>query len=215
MDAATRELVWSRAHQRCEYCLIHQDDEPFYRLHVEHVIAKQHGGADHPDNLALACHHDNEHKGPNLSGIDPKTGKVVRLFHPRRQRWSRHFRFAGPIIVGANTLWPRHRCCFGLERAGSRRVEGGTHRPRGFSARLLILASASTKAITPQDVKNIGYDVLPSPQHHLRSRSRGDHTGKPPQADFRFTQGAVKWSLFRVPKLPFGNAFPVALFPLR
>src|SRR6266852_1689146 len=54
MDAATRELVWSRAHQRCEYCLIHQDDEPFYRLHVEHVIAKQHGGTDHPDNLALA-----------------------------------------------------------------------------------------------------------------------------------------------------------------
>jgi hypothetical protein len=25
---------------------------------------------------------------------------VVRLFHPRRQRWERHFRFAGPIIVG-------------------------------------------------------------------------------------------------------------------
>ena len=100
MDAATRELVWSRANGRCEYCLIHQDDEPFYRLHVEHVIAKQHGGTNDPDNLALSCHHDNEHKGPNLSGIDPETGKVVRLFHPRRQRWSRHFRFAGPLIIG-------------------------------------------------------------------------------------------------------------------
>jgi hypothetical protein len=80
--------------------VIHQDDEPFYRLHVEHVIAKQHGGGDDPDNLALACHHDNEHKGPNLSGIDPETGKVVRLFNPRRQSWSRHFRFDGPMIVG-------------------------------------------------------------------------------------------------------------------
>jgi hypothetical protein len=50
--------------------------------------------------LALACHHDNEHKGPNLSGIDPKTGTVVRLFNPRRQSWSRHFRFDGPKIVG-------------------------------------------------------------------------------------------------------------------
>jgi hypothetical protein len=100
MDPSPRDLVWDRAHHRCEYCLIHQDDEPFYRLHVEHVIARQHGGGDDPDNLALACHHDNEHKGPNLSGIDPETGKVVRLFNPRRQSWSRHFRFDGPMIVG-------------------------------------------------------------------------------------------------------------------
>ncbi len=100
MDASTRELVWSRAGHRCEYCRIHQEDEPFFRLHVEHIVAKQHGGPDDPDNLALACHHDNEHKGPNLSGIDPETGKVVHLFHPRRQRWSRHFRFEGPNIVG-------------------------------------------------------------------------------------------------------------------
>ncbi len=100
MDASTRELVWSRAAHRCEYCRIHQEDEPFYRLHVEHIVAKQHGGTDDPDNLALACHHDNDHKGPNLSGIDPETGKVVRLFHPRRQRWNRHFHFEGPAIVG-------------------------------------------------------------------------------------------------------------------
>jgi hypothetical protein len=100
MDAATRESVWSRANHRCEYCRIHQDDEPFYRLHLEHVVAKQHGGTDAADNLALACHHDNEHKGPNLTGIDPETGKVVRLFHPRRQRWPRHFRFEGPVIIG-------------------------------------------------------------------------------------------------------------------
>jgi len=100
MDTATRELVWDRAGGRCEYCRIHQEDEPFFRLHVDHIVAKQHGGTDDADNLALACHHDNEHKGPNLTGIDPETGKVVRLFHPRRQRWSRHFRFEGPVIVG-------------------------------------------------------------------------------------------------------------------
>jgi hypothetical protein len=100
MDPSTRDLVWDRARHRCEYCLIHQDDEPFYRFHIEHVIAKQHGGGDDSDNLALACHHDNEHKGPNLSGIDPETGKVARLFNPRRQSWARHFRFDGPMIVG-------------------------------------------------------------------------------------------------------------------
>jgi hypothetical protein len=52
------------------------------------------------ETLPWSCHHDNDHKGPNLSGIDPETGKVVRLFNPRRQRWSRHFRFEGPGIVG-------------------------------------------------------------------------------------------------------------------
>ena len=100
MDGMIRDLVWSRAGHRCEYCRIHQEDEPFYRLHVEHIVAKQHGGTDDASNLALACHHDNDHKGTNLSGIDPGTGKVVRLFDPRRQRWSRHFRFEGPVILG-------------------------------------------------------------------------------------------------------------------
>ena len=100
MDAATSKLVWDRAGHRCEYCRLHQDDEPFHRFHIEHIVAKQHRGAEYPNNLALACHHDNHHKGPNLSGIDPLTGKIVRLFHPRRQRWSRHFCFDGPMIVG-------------------------------------------------------------------------------------------------------------------
>lgn len=100
MDAATRRFVWERAGNRCEYCRLAQAHELFFRFHTEHIIARQHGGGDGPDNLALACHHCNEHKGPNLSGIDPQTGKVVRLFHPRRQRWSRHFRFVGPLLVG-------------------------------------------------------------------------------------------------------------------
>ena len=96
----TLRWSWARAQCRCEYCRIHQDDEPFYRMHVEHIVAKQHGGSDNAAEPRLACHHDNDHKGPNLSGIDPAPGKVVCLFHPRRQRWSRHFRFQGPVIVG-------------------------------------------------------------------------------------------------------------------
>jgi len=100
MNVQTRQLVWQRARHRCEYCRIHQDDEPFYRLHVEHIIAKQHGGTDGLDNLALSCHHDNDHKGTNLSGIDPTTRKVTRLINPRRQRWARHFYFNGPMIIG-------------------------------------------------------------------------------------------------------------------
>jgi hypothetical protein len=100
MDADLREMVRERAGRRCEYCLLHQEDEPYFSFHIEHVVAKQHGGSDRPRNLALACHHDNLHKGPNLTGIDPKTGKVVRLFHPRRHSWDRHFRWDGPRLLG-------------------------------------------------------------------------------------------------------------------
>ena len=69
MDASTRKLVRDRAGDRCQYCRIHQDDEPFFPLHVEHIVAKQHRGSDDPQNLALSCHHDNDHKGPNLPTV--------------------------------------------------------------------------------------------------------------------------------------------------
>jgi hypothetical protein len=67
---------------------------------VEHIVARQHGGGDDPENLALACFHCNVHKGPNLSGIDPDSGEVAQLFHPRRQSWRDHFALNGAEIVG-------------------------------------------------------------------------------------------------------------------
>jgi hypothetical protein len=100
MNAAKRRRVWQRALNRCEYCRLHQDYEPYYRFHVEHIVPRQHGGNSQLDNLALACHHCNHHKGPNLSGIDPRTGKIVPLYHPRRQKWRRHFRLVGARLVG-------------------------------------------------------------------------------------------------------------------
>ena len=30
-------------------------------------------------------------KGPNLSGIDPETGRVTALFNPRQDEWEQHF----------------------------------------------------------------------------------------------------------------------------
>ena len=104
MDEPTRELVRQRAGQRCEYCRLHEADDPFFAFHIEHIIARQHGGTDSPSNLALSCHQDNLHKGPNLTGIDPVTKKLTRLFHPRRHKWSRHFRWDGPILVGRTAI---------------------------------------------------------------------------------------------------------------
>jgi hypothetical protein len=50
MDAATKRLVRQRAQERCEYCRLPQTAQPFVTFHVEHIIAKQHGGSDDPNN---------------------------------------------------------------------------------------------------------------------------------------------------------------------
>ena len=100
MDAATRELVRERAGGRCEYCLLRQQHSELTH-HIEHIVAKQHGGTDEADNLALACHRCNLRKGPNLSGLDPLGGDVVLLFHPRRDRWEQHFAIRDSNIQGS------------------------------------------------------------------------------------------------------------------
>jgi hypothetical protein len=64
------------------------------------VVARQHGGKEDVDNLALACHRCNLHKGPNLSGVDSLTGRVESLFHPRHDQWDDHFAFRGAQIEG-------------------------------------------------------------------------------------------------------------------
>jgi len=100
MDSATLALVRSRAGERCEYCGILQIHIAA-RFHVEHIIARQHGGVDDDSNLALACDRCNAFKGPNLSSVDPMTGKIVPLFHPRNDAWRSHFTLqADGVLVG-------------------------------------------------------------------------------------------------------------------
>jgi hypothetical protein len=98
MDESLRDLIWDRAGGRCEYCRLHQDEYEFQTFHVEHIIAKQHGGADEAENLCLACSECNWANGTNLAGL--LDGKLYPLFHPRRQDWSRHFRWSGTRLVG-------------------------------------------------------------------------------------------------------------------
>lgn len=108
IPAALRALVRERAEFICEYCLIHEEDAG-YRLrvrasHVDHVIARKHGGATHADNLALACALCNLRKGEGIASIVPETGDLVRLFNPRRDRWSDHFRLdLDGITIGSLT----------------------------------------------------------------------------------------------------------------
>jgi len=98
MDAALRAFVRERAGHRCEYCRLHEDDDDFLAFHVEHVIAKQHGGLDDPDTLCWACAECNWAKGPNLAGL--LGGKLYALFNPRKQSWHRHFRWEHTNLVG-------------------------------------------------------------------------------------------------------------------
>jgi hypothetical protein len=99
MDAVTRGLVQQRAADRCEYCHFPDDalDLPF---HVEHIVARQHRGADDPANLCWACSRCNLKKGPNLSTVDFETGKQVALFNPRTMIWNDHFMIQGARIIG-------------------------------------------------------------------------------------------------------------------
>jgi hypothetical protein len=70
----------------------------------DHIIARQHGGLTVLENLALSCLHCNRHKGPDIAGRDAATGEIVRLFHPRQDRWTDHFEWAGAALVGRTTI---------------------------------------------------------------------------------------------------------------
>lgn len=104
MDPETRRLVRRRARNCCEYCQLSEQRSPVARLQIEHIVPRKHGGSDDEANLALACIDCNLHKGPNLTGIDPETGRIVELFNPRRQRWSDHFAWHGVEIVGLTPI---------------------------------------------------------------------------------------------------------------
>jgi hypothetical protein len=73
---------------------------------VDHVIPRTRGGGDDLANLALCCYVCNPLKSDRTEAPDPKTGKLVALFNPRRRRWSAHFRWSddGLLIIGTTPV---------------------------------------------------------------------------------------------------------------
>lgn len=104
IDAHLAEVVRSRAGHACEYCRVPEAGYPTIAFPIDHVLARQHGGLTELRNLALSCLHCNSHKGPNVAGYDPNTGKLTPLYNPRRHRWVRHFRWKGPRIIGRTPI---------------------------------------------------------------------------------------------------------------
>lgn len=103
MTDALAQAVRGRADRACEYCRLPDDLHPG-TFEIEHIVARQHGGRTHLANLAYSCLHCNRHKGPNPAGYDPLTRKLTPLFHPRRHKWGRHFRWDGPVLVGLTAV---------------------------------------------------------------------------------------------------------------
>jgi 5-methylcytosine-specific restriction endonuclease McrA len=85
-----KEAVRSRARGICEYCYS-QESFATQSFSVEHIIPLQAGGGEGEENLAFACQGCNNHKYTRTAAIDPVTDELVRLFHPRVDRWDDHF----------------------------------------------------------------------------------------------------------------------------
>jgi hypothetical protein len=98
IPTALRQLVYERAKGCCEYCLI-PDTFVLATHEIDHIISEKHGGLTQADNLALSCTLCNKYKGSDLTSIDPETGQIVPLYHPRRDQWSEHFQLIGTQII--------------------------------------------------------------------------------------------------------------------
>lgn len=96
-----RSRVRERAINRCGYCRSLQK-YVLGVLEIDHIIPKAAGGTDEEENLWLACWMCNNFKGVQTHANDPQSDRPSRLFDPRRQKWSQHFRWSddGTRIIG-------------------------------------------------------------------------------------------------------------------
>ena len=93
-----RRLIHELAGGCCEYCRIGLGEQSA-EFHIDHIIAVTHGGEDTDQNLCLACLDCNRKKGPNVAALDPLDGAPTKLFHPRLQDWTEHFRIGADASI--------------------------------------------------------------------------------------------------------------------
>lgn len=90
INEATRQQIFPAADPRCEYCRTSRRIMGM-PLVIDHVLPLSLGGSDKPANLAAACYRCNEFKRAKTHSLDPATGELALLFHPRQQVWTEHF----------------------------------------------------------------------------------------------------------------------------
>src|SRR5713101_1924357 len=86
IPAEMRRLVADRGQHCCAYCRT-QARYSADSCTVDHIIPRSLAGSTTADNLALCCHGCNQHTSRRTVVTDPVTATLVRLFHPREQRW--------------------------------------------------------------------------------------------------------------------------------
>jgi hypothetical protein len=110
--------VAAQARYRCGYCLTAEAivGTP---MEFDHIVPESLGGTGEEQNLWLACTLCNHHKSDRVAFLDLLTGEVERLFNPRRQVWSEHFRWTseGDRIVGLTPTGRATVAALNLNRA--------------------------------------------------------------------------------------------------
>ena len=105
LSERARQAVIRRARGYCEYCRspMPYSPDPFS---VEHIVPRAAGGGNETSNLALSCQGCNNLKFVSIEALDPVTGIVVPLFHPRQHRWSHHFLWSqdDTFVVGRTPI---------------------------------------------------------------------------------------------------------------
>ena len=90
VTARQKRIVAERARECCEYCGCQLQFSPD-SFSVEHIIPFCRQGSSDLSNLALSCQGCNNRKYTSIDAIDPATGEVTPLYHPRQDRWTDHF----------------------------------------------------------------------------------------------------------------------------
>ena len=102
VSEALRILVFTRADNRCEYCLIHSNYS-YFSFHIEHIISLKHGGETITDNLALACPICNLNKGTDIATMIQSGKDLIRFYNPRADKWADHFLLGRDGFIQAKT----------------------------------------------------------------------------------------------------------------
>ncbi|MEJ5308454.1 MAG: HNH endonuclease [Anaerolineae bacterium] len=91
--------------RHCAYCQTTEANtgQP---MTVDHILPQSSGGETVFENLCFACRRCNEFKGSTTAALDPLTGEIVPLFHPRQQVWTEHFQWDafGTLLVGLTAV---------------------------------------------------------------------------------------------------------------
>jgi hypothetical protein len=103
VSAKLARSVALRAGRCCEYCQL-PDGECVFGFQPDHIIAVKHGGPTNLENLAWTCFYCNSYKGACMAGYDLETGRLTRLYNPRRDVGSQHFKWKGGRILGRTAV---------------------------------------------------------------------------------------------------------------